>query len=139
MSDWISNYRPWNGIDWADWFSAPAQTITTNWTLCLDIDTIISVKDGYVVRVDLPGRSPETINVEVSGKTLVITDPGFEPKLLEGQTLVYGGVGRSNFSKVIELEKELDPNSAIAKYKDGVLEITVNLLNSSKSKKIKIT
>lgn len=86
----------------------------------------ISERDGeYRVLAELPGLSPNDVRVEVEGDALV----------LQGERQVErdateGGIRRSErqfgfFYRRIPLPEGADPEQAKAKFRDGILEITI--------------
>ena len=87
----------------------------------------VTEKDGaYVVNADLPGVKKEDIHVAIDGAQLTLSaEVKREKEIAEGERLlhserVYGRVSRS-----FALPQELDEAKAEAKFRDGVLELTL--------------
>jgi HSP20 family protein len=79
-----------------------------------------------VVKVELPGVPPESIDLEVSGRDLVIS--GARP-LAESEGRVYQQVEIQTgpFRRVIRLNADVDAGRTRATYDDGILRIELPL------------
>ena len=81
---------------------------------------------AYLVTAELPGAKKEDINVAIDGTQVTLSaEVKREKDVKEGDRLlhserVYGKVGRS-----FTLPQELDEAKAEAKFRDGVLELTL--------------
>jgi HSP20 family protein len=87
----------------------------------------VTEKNGaYVVTAELPGVKKEDIHVDIDGAQLTLTaEVKREKEAAEGERMlhaerVYGKVSRS-----FALPQELDEAKAEAKFRDGVLELTL--------------
>ena len=87
----------------------------------------VSEKDGaYLVTADLPGVRKEDIQVAIDGAEVTLSaEVKREKEVAEGERVlhserVYGKVSRS-----FTLPQELDEAKAEAKFRDGVLELTL--------------
>ena len=87
----------------------------------------VTEKNGaYLVTADLPGVKKEDIHVDIDGAQVTLTaEIKREQDVAEGQRVlhterVYGKVSRS-----FALPQELDEAKAEAKFRDGVLELTL--------------
>jgi HSP20 family protein len=75
-----------------------------------------------VVKVDLPGVDVDAINLEVRGRSLVIT--GERPvRETEGRTYQQVELPSGPFRRVIELQVDVVADEAQAGYEDGILRI----------------
>lgn len=91
-----------------------------------------------VVRAELPGVSPDDVNVEVSPDRIVLRGEKVEQRLT-GARGVYRIERRfGGFRRVVELPTEIDPEKAEADYRDGVLNITLPKSESSRSRHVQI-
>ena len=92
--------------------------------------------DGYVVRMEVPGLSSEDLSIESQGQSLK----------LSGKRSSEGGLGTAHrnerwqgeFSRSVELPRELNPSKASADYKNGVLSVHVPLRDEAKPQKITV-
>jgi HSP20 family protein len=75
-----------------------------------------------VVKVELPGVSVEAVNLEVQGRTLVIS--GERPvRETEGRTFQQVELPSGPFRRVVELSVDVAADQAQATYDDGILRI----------------
>lgn len=117
MSELANDKAPQNGAPKAAWLHATPE---------LDVYE----SDGeYLVILDVPGASPDSINVQVVGAELhVRAEQAAAPR--------HADVARAAFERHFELPSEVDPSSAVAELRDGVLEI--RLQKSSAARRVKI-
>lgn len=97
-------------------------------------------RDGnnLIVRADVPGIPQDQIQIYAQDNALVIE--GERKGAREDET---GDVWRSErfygrFRRVVPLPEGADPGGAVARYDNGVLEVTVQLPESSRGRRIQI-
>jgi HSP20 family protein len=105
------------------------------WTVPLDIS---ETKDRIQIKADLPGITPDEIDVSVQGTTLLIkAQRKYEEETKEEnfyrKELAYGVLHRQ-----VELPSSVDPEKLQARYKNGVLELTLLKREEVKPKQIKV-
>jgi HSP20 family protein len=86
-----------------------------------------------IVKVELPGIALEAVNLEVTGRTLVIR--GERPvRETEGRTYQQVELPSGPFRRVVELSVDVDAERAQATYEDGILrvELPVRLPQSAR-------
>ncbi|MFP4164521.1 MAG: Hsp20/alpha crystallin family protein [Chitinispirillaceae bacterium] len=82
-------------------------------------------KERYLIRADLPGIKKEDINVSIEGDTLSISgEKKEESKKEEG---AYSHLERSygTFQRSFTLPENVDKEKIDARYRDGVLELSL--------------
>jgi HSP20 family protein len=80
-----------------------------------------------VVKADLPGVELDEINLEISGRTMVIS--GERPlQSTEGRVYQQIEIAGGPFRRIVELGADVDPKQARATYEDGVLRIELPLV-----------
>jgi HSP20 family protein len=97
---------------------------------------VFSHRDGYVVRLELPGLSSEDISVETEGDTLTISgkrEPG----------VVAASVHRldrwsGEFSRSLQLPADLDLDGAKATCERGILTIEVPRREEAKPHRVEV-
>jgi len=104
-----------------------------SWTPPVDIG---ETADGYEFTVELPGLSPEAVEVEVKDNTLTIKGERKEDTLKEGQHYLHRERPRGRFARVFRLSKPVNADGVVAAYKDGVLSVTVPFRAEAKPRKI---
>jgi len=103
------------------------------------LSDVIDKGDHFVVRVDLPGVEKEDIILNTSDRSVEVrAEKKHEVKVQKKgyyrHERSYGG-----FYRVIPLPSYIDPDSAKASYKNGVLEIKVKKSKTKKvSKKVRV-
>ena len=92
--------------------------------------------DGCVVRVEVPGLAAEDLSIESQGQSLTISGK----RGLEGApgTAHRNERWHGEFSRSLELPRDLDASQAEAEYKNGVLSIRVPLREDAKARQITV-
>jgi len=92
--------------------------------------------DGCVVRIEVPGLSPEEFSIESQGQSLKFS--GKRSSEGESGTVHRNERWRGEFGRSVELPRELNPSKASADYKNGVLSIHVPLRDEAKPQQITV-
>jgi HSP20 family protein len=106
------------------------------WTPALDV---YEDKDGYSIRVELPGMRREEIEVSIQDDALVISGERKAEEAKEGtevhrQERFYG-----KFSRVLTLPNAVAGDKVKASYKDGVLTVTLPKAEEAKPRQISVS
>ena len=114
---------------------APGTSFYEGWTPAVDI---YEDKDKYVVQAELPGMKREDIDVSLDGDTLTISgERKQEEEKKEGESYrserFFG-----RFQRSVTLPMPIQANKIEAKYKDGVLAVTVPKSEEAKPKQIQV-
>jgi HSP20 family protein len=96
---------------------------------------VATEKEGWNVRLALPGVDPKDVHVEVAGNTLTVRgerrrEQKNEPYMSE---ITYG-----RFERSLTLPDSIDGEKVAASYRNGLLELTLPLRESVKPRKIEI-
>ena len=79
-----------------------------------------------VVKAEIPGIDPDTVNLEIRGRTLAIS--GERPvRETEGRTYQQVELPSGPFKRVVELGADVEADGASATYEDGILRIELPL------------
>ena len=113
-------------------FESPLQA----WAPALDVH---EDKDGYTIRVELPGMKREDIEVSLQDGALVISGERKEEKVHEGtevhrQERYYG-----KFTRALTLPAAVTGDKVKAQYKDGILTVTLPKAEEAKPKAITVS
>jgi HSP20 family protein len=97
---------------------------------------IFKRSDGCVIRAEVPGLVAEELSIESQGQSLTITGK-------RGPEAAPGTAHRNErwsgeFSRSLELPRDLNPSKAEADYRNGVLSIRVPLREEAKPQKIAV-
>ena len=94
-------------------------------------------RDGYVVRLEVPGLTAENLTVETEGNTLTVSGKRDTGAVVTES--VHRRDRRSGeFSRSLQLPDDLDLEAATASYERGILTIRVPRSESSKPRRIEI-
>jgi HSP20 family protein len=87
----------------------------------------VSEKDGaYLVTADLPGVKKEDIQVAIDGAQVTLSaEVKREKDVAEGERVLHSERLYGKVSRSFALPQELDEAKAEAKFRDGVLELTL--------------
>jgi HSP20 family protein len=99
---------------------------------------IAETEQAYEVTMDLPGIKPSEVNVEICEGHLCVSGEHKEEKEEKGKT--YHRVERQygQFRRVIPLGAGVESDKVDAKYKDGVLKISVPKSKEALSHRIEV-
>jgi HSP20 family protein len=102
---------------------------------------VFSNQDGYIVRVEVPGVTPEHLNIESQGRTLVVsgkreiaTSEGGSFHRRERNNDQFSG----QFSRSLQLPTDLDLSQADASCKQGILTIKIPKKEEAKPRQISV-
>ncbi len=128
-------YNPFREMD--RWFNQMSRT-TTDRVMPMDL-----LRDGdqFIVKMDLPGVAPESIDIDVDDRTLTVRA---ERKQLEMTTNDEKNQWMSrersygSYARQLTLGTGLDLSGISADYTDGVLTISIPVAEEAKPRKIKV-
>ncbi len=94
--------------------------------------------ERFIVRVDLPGIDPASLDLTVERNVLSITaERSWVPA--DGDEVLIAERPQGTFTRRLFLSEGLDADRISAQYEHGVLTVTVPVAESAKSRKIDIT
>jgi HSP20 family protein len=118
LSDWPSS---------SGWTAAPAYPAMNVWTN----------QEGAVVTAELPGVSPEDIDISVVNETLTVTGTR-QPEEIEGATYHRRERSKGKFTRSFQLPFRIEGDQVEAAFERGVLHITLPRAEADKPKKISV-
>lgn len=95
-------------------------------------------EDRLVIRMDLPGVSPEDVEVTVQENTLLINGTRRFPFDADKVRFIRRGTFYGDFTQRVALGKGLNAENIAAHYDNGVLEVTIPYAEEVQPKKISI-
>ena len=98
---------------------------------------VFADRDGYVVRIEVPGVKPEDLQLEVHGRTLTISGKR-EVGTPEQASFHRHERVAGQFSRSLQLPDELDLGRAEAAMKNGMLTIRVPKKEAAKPRQINV-
>jgi HSP20 family protein len=97
---------------------------------------VFADRDGYVVKLEVPGIAPEDVNIEAEGRTLTVsgkrTDGPQEGSFHRRER------GYGQFSRSLQLPADLDATRAEATYVHGILTVRIPKKDEAKPRQISI-
>ncbi len=112
-------------LDWNLWGGWPGGRHRSVGKFSEPTVDLYETNEEVIVEADVPGYDPSSISIKVSPQSLTMvgkTDDQREEKG-EGYYLRERGFGR--FSRTVGFPTEVMAGEALAKYRDGVLRVTV--------------
>ncbi len=98
---------------------------------------VFADKDGYVVKLEVPGVAPENVAIETEGRTLTISGKREVPPPTEG-SFHRRERGTGQFARSFQLPADVDTARAEAGYKHGILTVRVPKKEEAKPRQITI-
>ena len=92
------------------------------WSPIVDIE---ETEQNYVIRVELPGLDKNKVKVVVENGVLTLSGERDLERKVEGKTFHRVERSHSTFSRRFTLPEDVDSESVVANFKDGLLEIHV--------------
>ncbi len=95
--------------------------------------------DAYLVHAELPGVKKEDIHVVVDGNQVSISaEVRQEKEVKEGERTLRSERYFGKVSRSFQLQQDLDDTRSVARFADGVLELTLPKRIASPSKRLTI-
>jgi HSP20 family protein len=92
---------------------------------------------GYQLTVDLPGLEKSDIGIDLHENTLTISAERKEERATDGR-LLWRERAFGKLSRTVQLPQAVDPDAVKATYVNGALQITMQKLAATKTKKISV-
>jgi HSP20 family protein len=86
----------------------------------------------YLIVLDVPGASADSVNVEVIGTDLFV-------RAEQAPSPQHADIALAAFERRLELPSEVDSSSAVAELRDGVLEIRIQKSPTARRVKIPVS
>jgi HSP20 family protein len=93
---------------------------------------------SVVLTAEVPGFTPEQLDVTINKNTIVISGTRDSGKPKEGETYYRKERPSASFTRTLELPIEIDPNSAEADYSKGVLTLRLSRPAAHLPKKVTV-
>lgn len=123
--------RIWNRLS----SEQSTSSLEEEWNPCLDM---METEESLVAEIEVPGIDPDTINISVTSDLLTVA--GEKKQETGGQENNYHVAERAygKFSRSITLPLAVNPDRAEARYKDGILTITMGKSKEVRGKRIEV-
>ena len=97
---------------------------------------LLVTPDAFLIILDMPGVSKETLDVSVENGVLTVKGTRNDKSIGE---VIHGGLNRSAYERTFEIHTPIDLDKIQAKLEQGVVTLTLPKAESAKPKKITIT
>ena len=94
--------------------------------------------EGFVLRAEVPGVDPKSLDVQVTGDTLTIRGERKLPELGEGASYHRRERESGEFSRSLTLPDRVNSAKVVASCNDGVLQILLPFAEEAKARKVSI-
>jgi HSP20 family protein len=98
---------------------------------------VFADKDGYAIKVEIPGVAPENVEIQTEGRTLSISGKREVPPPSEG-SFHRRERGTGQFARSFQLPADVDTARAEASYKHGILTVRVPKKEEAKPRQITV-
>lgn len=105
--------------------------------LMAPIDVTVSAGD-LVVTMDVPGVTPDKLDIQVLGGDLVVRGERTRPQLAENTSWAHAERPFGTFERRIRLPEGVDPDGITASFEHGVLSLIVPKPERMKPRRIEI-
>lgn len=95
--------------------------------------------NNVVVKAELPGAKKEDLKVDVTEDTISISGEKKKEEKVERKDFYRVERSYGSFRRSFALPSEVDSSKAVAKFKEGVLEVTIPKSEKAKKKEVKVT
>lgn len=99
------------------------------------VTDIYETADAFVVKLDLPGATKESIKLQVEPRKLVVQS---SIATTDSMNLLYSEIGRKRYYREFNIGDGINIDGIQATYEDGVLTITLPKTEEMKAREIKI-
>jgi len=120
---------------WDSFFERKPGREEVEWLPALDVS---ETKDEIVIKAEVPGMEAKDIDISLSGEVLTIKGEKKQEKEQKDENYHMTERSYGAFSRSVRLPQEVQGDKIAAKYKDGVLKITLPKSEKAKAKEIKI-
>jgi HSP20 family protein len=100
---------------------------------------VIDTDDALVVRVNVPGVPAEELKITLSGHVLTLKGETKEEGEFENPRFIRRERRATAISRTVDLPAEVDADRAEARFRNGVLTLTLPKNEQARPKRIKIT
>ncbi len=95
--------------------------------------------ESFIVRAEVPGVDPKSIDIMVTGDTLNLQGERKLPELPEGASYHRREREAGRFKRAMTLPEQVDNSKVQASYNNGMLEILLPRAEQAKQRKVKVT
>ncbi|MEZ4813254.1 MAG: Hsp20/alpha crystallin family protein [Caldisericia bacterium] len=99
---------------------------------------VTETEDEYRMKVSIPGVFKDDVEIEIRDDVVTISGERKETKKEEKEEYHIREIVSGRFSRSLKLPAPIDPDGVVAKFKDGLLCVTLPKSERTKPRKIQI-
>jgi len=99
---------------------------------------VVETADAFIIRASLPGSNKDQVEIGFQGDTLTVKAHVNEAALPEGGRYLMRERFSGQVARSLTFPTHVNPDQAIAEYKEGILILTLPKADSVKPRTIKI-
>ncbi len=99
---------------------------------------VIDRDDSIVVKAELPGVDKKDLDISVTSNTVTIKGSTSHEEKEEKGDYYRCEISRGSYTRTLSLPADVDEDKTKAKFKDGILELTLPKLKKSKRHTVKV-
>lgn len=99
---------------------------------------IEETENSFIVKIEIPGINKKDLKIVVDEDGISISGEKKQEKKPNSKNYYKSEISYGKFERYISFPKNVNPETATAKYKDGIIEIEVQKTKNSKSKELEI-
>lgn len=131
-------FDPWLGLEWPTASSGRLSTAPSTRASEFPLINIWINADEAVLTTEIPGIDAKSVDISVAGKTVTVRGSR-EPEKEEGaQTYHRRERWYGQFSKTLELPFNVEADAVEARFRKGVLKVTLPKAHAEKPRTIKV-
>ena len=99
---------------------------------------VIEKDDEVIVKAELPGVDKKDLDISVTNNTVTIKGSTSHEEKEEKGDYYRSEISRGSYSRTLSLPAEVDEEKTKAKFKNGILKLTLPKLKKSKRHNVKV-
>jgi HSP20 family protein len=100
---------------------------------------VVENEQAYVIKAEIPGIKKDDINISIDGDQVAISaEVKNEKEAKDGERVLRSERYYGKLYRAFALGQPVDENGAVAKYSDGILELTLPKKAATQAKRIAI-
>ena len=111
------------------------ETAPTAWTPAI---RLVENGDRYVLTVQLSGLNPDTIDIQATRESLVISGERQQPEVGESDRVLHDDIRYGTFRRVVNLPEAIQNEAIEANFEHGFLTLTLPKVEEVRNKVVKI-
>ncbi len=112
------------------------ETGPVNWTPAI---RLIENADRYLLKVQLAGINPDTIDIQATRESIIISGERPEPETAEGDRVLHDDLHYGTFRRVVNLPEAIQNEAVEADFDHGFLMLTLPKVEEVRNKVVKIS